>query len=536
MRRVTLAGLVMLLLFSGCQAEGQEDQAGERVRQARENASAAKEQVLRWGFGHDVSDPESILDGFVTWGWNLFDPLVKLDDELRPAPNIAHRWEVSEDGLTLTLHLRRDGRWTNGDPLTAHDYVFGWKHRLGEEPEDSAGPWAGIVGADAYAACDRKKADCEPLWDKVGVEAKDDYTLEVRFASPQPFFLSYVGGATCMCFAPLHRESVQRYGDAWREPDHLVTSGPFKVADWKPEQSLMLVKDENWRNADEVVLDRIEVTFWRREHDARRGFEAGDLDAFFDWSEETPDVEYVPSLLTEYAALSVARLPDPRQRRAMALALDRQDFGRRAYGRQARPATSLTPDEMPGFDRIETGFLEPGARLDEAKRLMSQVDDPVREVGLWINEERRAQGGPVKEAWAELGIDVDLKVVPWGKEYFQVLERGDFDAYLLGWLYDFPDAINLLMEWRCDSPNNFTGFCDREYDRLIDQAAREADETARVGLYAEAEAILTGRSGVIPVIPLVWIGLPLAVKARVEGFQFNAMGQIDLTRVRVAED
>ena len=518
-RALTLVCLVVLAL-SGCQG-GSED--------------AEREQVLRWGFDLDNADADRVLNGFLTWGWNVFDPLVKLDEELRPVPNMAERWEWSDDGLTLTFHLRDDGRWSNGDRLTAHDFVFAWKYNLEEVARlyRTTGPFAGIVGAEAPARCDHETSDCAALLDDIGVEAPDDLTLTVRFESPSPAFLAKVGGAACLCYAPLHRESVDRYGDSWYEAGHIVTAGPFKVASWEPEESLVLVKDESWRRARDVTLERIEVSFWREDEDAKRAFEAGELDAFFAWTVNSRHVRDVPLLLTQYAAINAERIPDPTQRRAMALAIDREQLADRDQ-RGLRPATSVTVDGVPGYDRIGTRILSADSRLDEARLLMNRVEDPVEEVALWLNETRRVIGSVVAEAWRELGMDVTTRVVEDFGEYQQLLTRGRHDAYLLGWLYDFPDAINFLEQWRCESPGNATRFCDRRYDRLLDAASREREEDERIELYAQAERLLTGPEGSMHVIPLSWENLPLVVAPSVEGFHMNAMAQVDLTSVRLA--
>jgi len=519
-----LAACLAVLTLAGCQF-GQETEPPD--------------QVLRLGLSLAYADPDSVMQGpLLTWGWNVFDPLVKLDAGSRPVPNVAERWEVSEDGLELTFHLRRDGRWSNGDPLTAHDYVYAWRFNLAESVElfESTGPFASIAGAEGYARCVADESECEPLLDELGVEAPDNYTLTVRFEKPNPFFLSTIGGYVCLCFAPLHRESVERYGDRWHEAGHIVTSGPFTVAEWEVEEKLVLVKDERWRGADEVSLDRIEVSFWRESEDGIQAVASGDLDVF--WA---PGVRSIqgrhgqtnPLLNSVYVGFNVARVPDPRQRRAMALAIDRTDLNERAYEGAGRPATSLTADGVPAFERIRSRFLDERAALAEAEELLGQVEQPVDEVTLWTNEERRSEASAVQEAWGRLGLRVTPRVLDFD-QLFTALSRGRFEAYITGWVYDFPDAINFLQLWRCDDPDNYTRFCDRAYDRLLDRALVERDDAARVALYAAAERVLTGPEGAMPGAPLVWGSLPVAVGPEVEGFELNPMAQADLTAVRVA--
>jgi oligopeptide transport system substrate-binding protein len=557
------AALVASLTLCGCLGSG-EERTQEQQQENREEAptgrqGAAGEQVLRWGFSLEDWKKATLEDFLsfsseLTAGWNVFDPLLKLGDDLRPVPSMAETWEWSDDRRALTFHLRRNGRWTNGDPLTAHDYAYSWRVNLeyhvtgtgSEKPE-----FTGIAGAEAYAVCkanaeeqkvkkERKKAlrtesRCAPLLEKIGVDALDDYTLELRFTSPQPNFLERVGGLACICFAPLHQPTYDRYTGL--KPGHIVTSGPFEVAAWKQGRSLTLVKNESWRDADEVALDRIEVRFVR-EKAVKRALEAGELDVFVD---PDPPANVLATgsfsgLGTAYAGLSVELVPDRRQRRAMALAIDRVDLSERASGTPQRPATTLTVEDLLGVGRGAPGFLEPDAHLEEARRLMRSIEQPVREVTLWLNDgDRRDWAGLIKDAWEELGINVQTKVFDW-EEYLQLLARRKLQAYLLSWIYDFPDPGDLLELWRCDSPNNYAGFCDHSYDRLLDRALVEQDEAARTDLYGQAEEMLTGPDGAMPAIPLFWYSVPVYARPPVKGLEFTQMGQIDLTGVSIAAD
>lgn len=145
-----LCSLALMLVVPGCSGGSSGGNAAE----------STGEQVLRWGAGLNVDEDASAWDILASLSidapWNVFDPLVKVDDDLRAIPHVAERWKWSDDGRTLTFHLRRDGRWTNGDPLTANDYVFGWRYSLEEDaPDVGAGIFAGIVGAEAYVECVR---------------------------------------------------------------------------------------------------------------------------------------------------------------------------------------------------------------------------------------------------------------------------------------------------------------------------------------------------------------------------------------------
>ena len=523
--RLAIAAL-LILLVSAC---------GER---ASDGGKRADGQVLRWAIGPEDEDekPENVLANLpINVAWNLFDPLLKVDDDLSPVPSVAERWEWSDGGRTITFHLRTDGRWTNGDPLTAHDYVNGWRYNLAELRPGPPLVFRGIIGAEAYTMCDPNKKDCEALWEGVGVKALDDSTLEVRLAEPQPWFPSLVGGRNCLCFSPIHAKTVERYGEDWAKPEHIVTSGPFKLVEWKRGESMTLAKDVRWRDAATVALERVEVRFLRDDETAA-ALEAGEIDVAFAAAGLTTDTTVYPQLLTEYVGLDVDDIPDARQRRAMALVVDRRTIANKVYDGTYRPATSLTADGAPDFERIGSHFLQVDSGLAEARRLMSEAAAPRRAITLWLADvpEWRAAAAELRVAWSRLGIETTIKAIPEWEEYWRLADGGQLgDAFLSGWGYDFPHPVDFLDVWRCGSLSNHTGFCDRAYDRLLERAAREADEDVRLDLYAEAEAFLTGATGAMPGIPIAWGGLPMVERSSVrETFVVNPAGQIDLTRVR----
>ena len=514
-----------------------------------DEAAPAGGQVLRWGVGlpPKAEDPEStawdILSSVqINVPWNLFDPLVKVDDDLRAVPNVAERWKWSDGGLTLTFHLRRDGRWTNGDPLTAHDYVFGWRYHMDEEPPGSGGGvFGGIAGAAAYVDCDRKERDCASLWDDVGVRALDDHTLEVRLVEPQPWFPELLGGYSCICFGPLHRGTVERFGADWAEPQNIVTSGPFEVAAWRHGEVLELVKNEGWRDADEVELDRIEVRFFpstrRGAEAAAQALEVGELDvAGTDGATTSEHVVAYPFLQTEYVALDVEDIPDVRQRRAMALALDRRTIAEEVREGLSRPATSMTADGVPGFGRIASDFLRPEPQLERARGLMAAVREPRRSIELWVVDDpvRLEEAAEVRASWRRIGIEATIRSLPWEEFLDLAFERKLDDAHVIGWVYEAPYPAYLLDNWRCGNGLNLTGWCDPAYDRLLDRAAATTDGEARLDLYARAEAMLTGPQGAMPVIPIVWGSRVMLERPAVRStFDLNKAALVDLTRVRV---
>jgi oligopeptide transport system substrate-binding protein len=537
----------LALVAAGCGGDDEEATDGATT----EEGAQAAEQVITVNWG---TEPPSLDPGLATdltsanILLNIMDPLVMLDEDLNPVPYAAESIERSEDNLTVTFTLRDDLKWTNGDPVTAEDFEWSWKRTVSPElGADYAYQFYGIVGAQEYNSCDPKKDDCAKLADAMGVNAVDDKTLEVKLTSAQPWFEQQ---AAHHSFLAVHRPTVEQFGDKWTEAANIVTNGPFKLERWQHNANIDIVKWDEWRNADDVTLTRVNGRMISDGVTAVQAFEAGEIDVNnqppapeeMARLKETPEYEQYPSLGTYYYGVNVENIPDVNQRRAMALAIPRQSLIDNVAQADQIPATGFTPEGMPGYDTInpKSEWLPAEGDMDRAKELMEQVASPKTNITLYINDSpgHREIAVAVQAAWNELGIDSTIKQ----QEFQQYLEflgpppNKDVDVYRLGWIGDFVDAINFLELWTCDSGNNNTNYCNKEFDSLIEQARSEEDEEARYDLYAQAEQILYGPDGEVPVIPIYFYTQNALEKVSVkETFELNLLNQVDLTKVVVTE-
>ena len=244
----------LALVAAGCGGDDNEA-AGTG---ATTGGTEAAEQVITVNWGTEISSLDPGLATDVTSSnilLNINDPLVKLDKDLNPVGAAAESFETSEDGKTVTYTLRDGLKWTNGDPVTAHDFEYSWKRTVSPElGADYAYQFYGIVGAQEYNGCDPKKDDCDALKDKMGVKAVDDKTLEVKLTSPQPWFIQQ--SAHTRSSRSLQK-TVEKFGDKWTEPANIVTNGPFKLESWEHNASIDLIKWDEWRDADSVKLTRV---------------------------------------------------------------------------------------------------------------------------------------------------------------------------------------------------------------------------------------------------------------------------------------
>ena len=544
-----VAGLVLVAAGCGGDDDDESDAAGTGTT---EGGNEAAEQVITVNWG---TEPPSLDPGLATDTTssnillNIMDPLVKLDEEtLEPVPSAAESWETSDDGLTVTFTLRDDIAWTNGDPVTAGDFEYSWKRTISPElGADYAYQFYGIVGAQEYNGCEGNKATCDKLADKVGVNAVDDTTLEVKLTAPQPWFVQQSAHTS---FLAVPQATVEQFGDRWTEPANIVTNGPFTLEEWQHNSSINIAKWPEWRDADSVKLTRVNGRMITDGTTAVQAFEAGELDVLYQGLppdevprlKETPEYAQYPALGTYYYGFNTKNITDVKQRRAMSLAIDRQSIIDNIAQQDQLPTTGFTPTGMPGFDVInpESPWQPPTADIEQAKQLMGEVANPKTDITLYLNDApgHREIAVAIQDGWNELGIKTTIKV----QEFQQFLEflgpppNQAVDVYRLGWIGDFVDAINFLDLWTCESGNNNTNWCNKEYDAAIEKAKDTPDNDARYELYNEAEEILGGQDGDMPVLPIYWYTfVNLERESIKDTFSVNLLNQTDLTTVVVTE-
>jgi len=533
----------LALLAAGC--GGGDDEATDDGAPAATQAAAEQVITINWGTEPPSLDPGLASDTTsANILLNIMDPLVKLGDDLEPVPSLAESWEVSKDGKTVTFKLRSDGKWTNGDPVTAKDFEYSWKRTVSPElAADYAYQFYGIEGAQEYNGC---KKNCEAMADKMGVKAIDDTTLEVTLTTAQPWFIQQ---AAHHSFLAVHRPTVEKFKAKWTEAANIVTNGPFKLDRWEHDSRIDIVKNEQWRNAGDVSLTRVNGRMISDGTTAVQAFEAGEIDVTgglppeeIPRLKETPEYEQTAGLGTYYYGINVKNVTDKKQRQAMALAIPRQTIIDNVAQADQLPATGFTPKGMPGFDTInpESPYLSPEGDVEQAKQLMSEVGSPKKDITLLLNDSpgHREIAVAIQAAWKELGLNVTIKQQEWAQflEFIGPPPDKSVDAFRLGWIGDYVDAINFLELWTCESGNNSTNYCNKEYDALIEKGRATADDAERYEIYAQAEEVLFGEGGDVPVLPIYWYTYVDLVRESVkESYERNLLDQVDLTQVKVVE-
>jgi oligopeptide transport system substrate-binding protein len=472
------------------------------------------------------------------------DPLIKLGPSpgLRPEPGMAESWDTS--GSTVTIHLRHDGKWTNGQPVTAQDYVFSWLRTISPElGADYAYQFFGIKGAADYNGCDPKKADCNALKKKVGISAPDKYTIKVQLTSPQPWFIQQLGHTS---FLAVNKATVEKWGDKWTEPAHIVTNGPFKLTQWQHNAQVVLTKSSNWRDASSVKLNKVILKVIPEGSTAEQAFNSGEVDvnetgwppADTQQLKSTPAYKQYPALGIYYYGFNIKNITDVNQRRAMAFAIDRDAIVKNITQTGQVPATGFTPQGMPGFSTLKQNFLPTTSDMDKAKAFMAKVKNPKKDITLFFNNApgHKEIAVAIQSYWQKLGLHVTLKQQDW-PQFLQFLgppPNKAVDVYRNGWIADYPDSINFLNLFECKSGNNNTNYCNPKYDALVKQAEATPDTNQRYQLYKQLEAMLDGPNGDMPIMPIYWYTYTLLVKPNVQGMSINPMDSIDFTKVSIS--
>jgi oligopeptide transport system substrate-binding protein len=525
-------------LAAGC---GSNDSSGSG------SGDLAKEQNLVVQIGKEaevgVFDPakSTYIDTF-NRETALFGGLYRYDDSgTETEPDLAaDSVEASDDGLTYTVKLRDDVKWSDGKPLTADDAVFAVQHALDPKTGsnyatfmlDIVGACEFNAGKDAKEACasHKPKAGTQPTdgkADSVGVTATDDHTVEYHLNRPVPWFDQLL---TLQTFFPLRRDVVEKYGDDWVKPENIVVSGPFTLAEYAPKDKIVMKHNDNYYKADDVKLDQITFRMIGEPKTAYREFQKGDLDmalnrvgfAAADIDEVKAQDYYVhsPSNETQYLYMNTRNpeLADPKVRQAIAIAIDRPSIAKNITKRGDKPMNTIIPSGLPGFDTISEGAQEfigadQAPQVDKAKSLLEEAGwDDKKSLDMYFASDSTSAPDIAQEIQSDLGkIGVKLNLHPTGSDVLGAVGYGispvdaKVDMIAQGWVADYLDAQDYYQLFTCDAIDgglNSANYCSKDFDQLYGEALKTVDTDARYDLYKQLEAKLTGPDGDMPAAPL----------------------------------
>lgn len=532
--------ILTVLMLAACTAN--EDAGEEKPKENGNDAEATEEKsddgkVLYMNNG---SEPTSLNPpvGFDSVSWNvlnnLMEGLTRLGEDDQPQEAIAESWDISEDQKTYTFHIRENANWSNGDPVTADDFVYAWKQLLNPETASPAA-FLGyfIEGGEAYN-------NGEGSADDVGVKAVDEKTFEVTLNAPTGFFLHVISNPA---FFPVNAKVAEENPEWYAEADSFVSNGPFKLESWAHDSEMMMVKNDQYWDAETVKLDKVHWAMVNETNTEYQMFESGDLDMTSipsDMADQLIDGDNV--VIEDQAGLYFYRFnvnEEPFQnekiRKAFALAINQQDIVDFVTKNKEEPATGFV---SPGFkDPSGKDFREVNGGLvkfdpEKAKKLLEEGMkeegyDELPEVVLSYNtsEDHKAIAETMQSMYKDnLGVEVSLENTEWNvfledqKGLKHQLSRSSF-------LFDYGDPVNFLESFITDSTMNRTGWSNKEYDELIANAKSETDEAKRWEYMEKAEKLLAEK---MPIFPIHYYNQVFIYSEDVSGIVRHPVGYVEL--------
>lgn len=473
-----------------------------------------------------------VLDAYVIN--QLIEGLTILDEKGQPQPALADKWTVSPDAKTYTFHLR-PAKWTTGDPVTAYDFVFGWRRSLAPETASEYAYQVFLVqGAEEYNSGKVK----DPA--SVGVRAISPDTLEVKLKNPTPYFLSLLAH---IAYMPLPEKAVRANPKWATDPATYIGNGPFTLAEWRHNDRIVLRKNPNYYAASMVKLDAIAMMMIVNESTALLQWEAGKLDIIETYV-PLPDIprlkqqgklQVAPYLGNYYVAVQGEQKPfnDVRVRKAFAMALNRRQITESILRAGQPPALALVPPGITlpdGSDYRAKGgdlFKEDVA---QAKKLLADAGYPngrgFPRVKYLFNDvqQHRTIGEAIQQMWQQnLNVHVDLQVQEY-KVYLQNLHTENYQIARAGWIGDFLDPVSFLDMFVTGAGNNDFKYSNKDVDKLVADSRATTDTAVRMELLRNAEKKIIGED--MAVIPIYFYIDPFLQKANIKGIIRNALGYL----------
>ena len=500
-----------LFFFSSCSAPSNVEKAVE-------------EQVLHFGLGSEPQYLDPHLANSVS-AHNviiaLIEGLVSEDPKtLKPVPGVAEKWDISEDGLIYTFHLRKNAKWSNGDSVTAHDFVYSYKRILNPElASQYASMLHGLKNAREYHE--------EGLsWDeaKVGATAIDDYTLQLTLENPTPYFLELLNHYS---WFPAHPPTIEKFGafgkqgTAWTRPGNYVGNGPFTLSDHKVNSVIEVKKNPLYWDAQTVSLEGIRFYPIESADTEERAFHSGFLhltqtvspDRIDFLKENHSDLIHFESYLgTYFYRFNVEEPPfdDVRVRLAFNLATDRQAIVEKVTKGGQLPARCFTPPGTGGFSPESRFRFDP----QKAKSLIQEYltekglkSLPKIELKYNTSEGHKKVAEALQGMWKNhLGAEIQLLNMEW-KVFLSTIAKRDFSLARAGWIGDYVDANTFLHMWRTGDGHNNTGWSSTRYDELLELAAQESDTQKRFSYFEECEKLIAENAPILPIYFYVHVTL-----------------------------
>ena len=516
-----------------------------------EELKSESEQVLNLCFNEEPSTIDPVLaesKASIDLINQIFVGLTKIEPDLSVSPCIAENWEISDDGTIITFTIRDDAYWTNGDHITAHDFVYSWKRVLNPEANS---PYAYLF-FDIEGA--KKFHEGELDSDDLGIKAKSDSGLEVKLRGPTNYF-QYI--TSLWVTKPVPESVVEKYRENWTNIKNLVTNGPFILKNWEYDEKIVLKANPDYFEGP-PKLNTINIFLCKDKYTELSMYEEGKIDGTWGWQSGIPSdkLEEIisdplikgqlltePRLSTYYMGFNIRHEPgnNPLIRKAIALAINKNELKNYIFWKNQIVANQFIPSQVSGHD--ETIGID--FDVEKAKKILVEALQPTDEssnnkgIGTlkFVYEESEENEILVKSIKSMLSKNLNLEVdlIEMDSEtYFDTIHdiygsTTVIDMYLMEKIPDYPHVSNwLFTELHSKSPNNYTGWKNDEFDELVTNAVIFDDLDKQVELYKKASKIAFGDKsdedkylGEFPIIPLYYGSRNILIKPWVKSYQSN---------------
>ncbi len=511
--RVTAAAVGMLLaisLLGGCGGSTEPTYTGPIGGES--GTELAEVQILHRGNG---AEPQT-LDPHRGEGVpssnlhrDLFEGLTIEAPDGRVIPGVAESWEVSEDGTVYTFKLRRNAKWSNGDPVTAKDFEYGMRRSV--DPVTLSN-YSSILEPIVNAS-EVIRGEVPP--EELGVEAVDDYTFVIRLTGPTPYLPGLLNHSTTY---PVNRANIEEFGSRFIRGGNLVSNGAYQLVEWIPQSYIQLARNEHYWDNDNTTIETVYYYPTENQDSELKRFRAGELDITEDipqkqiaWVRENfpQSVRIDPYLGSYYFGFNVTKPPfkdQPKLRKALSMAIDRKIIAEQVAGAGELPSYGWVPP-VTGYEQRQAEWADwtQEEREAEARRLYAEAGFSAEKpftVDLMYNtnENHKRISVAIAAMWKQvLGVETKLTNQEW-KVFLDTRNRQEItQVFRGGWIGDYNDAFTFTQLMYSTNEMNHPGYASEEYDRLVRRAAAEGDLDQRARILADAESLLLEDMPIIPV-------------------------------------
>lgn len=518
---------ILLSMLSGCGGSGQTSKTGNSTKKDMMVANLVSEPKTIDPALNNATDGSTVI-------YNIFEGLVRIGNDNKAEPGLAEKWDIQDNGKKYIFHLRDGLKWTDNTPITAKDFKYGILRVLDPTVGSSYSYHAYCIkNGKAY---NTKKAKAED----VGVKVIDDKTLEIDLEYPVPYFLDILSWHLLL---PLKEDMVTKNANGWaNDPSTIISNGPFKITEWKHNDYMLLEKNPNYWDAQNVKLEKLKLVMITNNNTALTAYKTGDIDLITDIPPvqlqsliASGEAKSNPQLGPYFFCINVTKKPldDARVRKALALAIDREALVKTVTRGGQKPAVGFIPSGIPDggsekdFRSNGKSYIETTANVVEAKKLLAEAGFPdgkgFPEISFLYNtsDVHKSVAEAIQAMWKKnLGINIKLTNQEW-KVFITTRTQGDYEIARHGYFADFFDPGSLFDLWTTGSPNNDAKYSNPKYDELVTQAAKEQDPAKRSQLYHDAEDILMDD---MPVIPLYYYTQNYMLKSNIKGLHLSPLG------------